>query len=115
MSVLLSVCEEDEQETEVEEKEKGGAKRGWPNERWDGMEMGVNVDMDFFFSLTTRIPDPRRQKKFSSAQQTLHDGLDRCSFLFFEELHTTVTYTTPHDMQHEPYMAMVAAAEALSV
>jgi len=50
MSVSFSVREEDEEGAEeVEEELKGGAKRGWPSERWwDGMRWRwiwrLNVD-----------------------------------------------------------------------
>ena len=61
MSVSFSVREEDEQqEAEAEEEENGGAKRGWPNERrWDGTEMGVDMDVDFFFLFLDHA-NPRR-------------------------------------------------------
>jgi len=49
--VSFSVREEEEAET-GEEEEKGGAKRGWSSERWDGLQMGVDMDMDCFFFQT---------------------------------------------------------------
>ena len=70
MSVSFSVREEDEQE---EDKEAGDA-------GCRGRREGMCAD--------------------SSTQQTRHDGLDGCSFRFFEELHTT---------RHEPYTTTVGA------
>jgi len=48
MSVSFRVHEDDEQpEAEAKEEEKGCAKRGWQNNRRrDGMELGVDMDMD---------------------------------------------------------------------